>query len=157
MTSLADPTTRTRWFYFDGKPELRTSYANQRQLALRDLGDVPCIHEQLLSAGCRLCRASGTALVLHPDAPAEAPAPATITVAELQVAYSRQIERMGIGSRDDLMGSRVRTRDGREWLVAELHSRSPRAAWTDVTLISVATGRTRHLGLLRRTTTFDVA
>ncbi|HOY80545.1 MAG TPA: hypothetical protein PLB92_00260 [Rhodoglobus sp.] len=51
-------------FYFAVKPELRTSYANQRGLALRDLGpEVKCIHEVSLSNSCGICRTSGECLV----------------------------------------------------------------------------------------------
>lgn len=51
-------------FYFDNKIELRTSYANQRGLAARDLGsDVECIHGATLADGCTVCRAAGTPLV----------------------------------------------------------------------------------------------
>ena len=50
-------------FYFDDKPELRSSYDNQRQLANRDLGPVPCVHGITVDTNCVLCRASGTALV----------------------------------------------------------------------------------------------
>lgn len=54
-------------FYFDGKPELRTSYGNQRQLAARDLGPgTQCIHWATLADGCDVCRASGTPLVRQP-------------------------------------------------------------------------------------------
>ncbi len=50
--------------YFDGKPELRTSYGNQRGLIERDLGPATeCIHGATVATGCSACRRSGTPLV----------------------------------------------------------------------------------------------
>lgn len=51
---------------FDGRPEIRTSYANQRGLAGRDIGlDARCAHRVAFSEGCTECRMSGGVLVIE--------------------------------------------------------------------------------------------
>lgn len=53
-------------FYFDNKPEIRTSYSNQRLLAARDLpAGTKCIHDVVVDreVECSLCKVSGTVLV----------------------------------------------------------------------------------------------
>lgn len=50
--------------YFAGRPEARTSYSNQRQLAARDLGgNTRCVHDASLTDGCTVCRMSGSILL----------------------------------------------------------------------------------------------
>lgn len=52
--------------YFEGRPELKTSYANQRGLAARAIGgDFKCLHGVALGDfdGCLICRTSGCVLL----------------------------------------------------------------------------------------------
>lgn len=49
---------------FEGKPEIRTSYENQRGLAYKMLGPGSvCAHHRPLVAGCPECRRSGCVLM----------------------------------------------------------------------------------------------
>lgn len=51
---------------FEGRPEIRTSYGNQRGLAARDIGmDARCAHRVAFSLGCSECRTSGGVLVIE--------------------------------------------------------------------------------------------